>query len=247
METTIGRQRVFLLVALGCIPFVVLIALAMIFYPGGTTVDVTTESYSFFGNFLGDLGRRPLSLSGHLNLISPWLFAAALIAAAAALTIFFIALPRLLGTRGGNSILAWVGSMAGVAAGLCLVGVAVTPVNKFWVLHNQFATWAVEEFTVACVCYLLVTLFAPHYPKRHALAFFLFVVVAMGYLAIYVLGPQLDTPSGQMIGAITQKIVVLAAVVTIAFESWSAYRVAAHPRVLPDASESLTLSSAPSV
>ncbi len=78
METTLGRQHIFMIVTLGCVLCLVLLALAMFYYPGGTFADPTTANYSFFGNFLGDLGRGPLSLSGHLNLVSPWLFALAL-------------------------------------------------------------------------------------------------------------------------------------------------------------------------
>lgn len=246
MEKTIGRQDAFLLVGLGCVLSVVLIALAMFYYPGGTPLDLTTENYSLFTNFLGDLGRRPLSLSGHPNRTSPWLFALALFASGSTLALFFIVFPRLFGARGSTFILEWVGSMAGVAAGICIVGVGLLPVNKYWAVHNQLAIWAGVEFTMACVCYLFVMLRTPHYPKRYAIALGLFVVIMMGYLAIYLFGPQLNTPTGQTVQAITQKIVVLASVATVAFESWGSYRVTMNKQGLLDESKLLTLSSNPS-
>lgn len=245
MRITTGRQQAFLLVALGCVLFVVLVALAMFHYPGGTFVDSTTEGYSLFDNFLGDLGRRPLSLSGHPNRISPLLFALALIIGGSALTLFYIVFPGLFSAGGSDYILEWVGSMAGVAAGVCLIGVALTPVNRYWVTHNQLATWACEAFTVACVSYMVVALRAPHYPRQYALAFLLFVVAVAGYLAIYLFGPQLNTSYGPTTQAITQKLIVLAAVATIAFESWGAYRAAANRYVPSGESEGRTPSSAP--
>ena len=50
------REWVYAAVMVGCIQFVVLTVIAMVFYPGGTHGDPTTKGYSFFRNFFSDLG-----------------------------------------------------------------------------------------------------------------------------------------------------------------------------------------------
>ncbi len=132
--------------------------------------------------------------------------------------------------------------MAGMAAGLCLVGVGLTPVNKNWVEHNQLATWASEEFAVACFCYMVVTLRATHSPKRFAPAFVLTVVTTMGYVAIYLFGPPWNTPVGEMVQATAQKVVVLISIASLTFVSWNACRVGSTKPGLAEVSESLVQS-----
>lgn len=63
-------------VIIGHVQFVVLTAIAMLFYPGGTIWDKTTTSYIFHLNFFSDLGIKT-SLSGIASPVSPIFFAIA--------------------------------------------------------------------------------------------------------------------------------------------------------------------------
>ena len=58
---------------IGSILFVVLIFVAMLFYPGGTHINPNSKGYSFFQNFLSDLGLT-VACSGKENLVSCVLF-----------------------------------------------------------------------------------------------------------------------------------------------------------------------------
>jgi hypothetical protein len=51
-----SRRGIFRLAAGTCVLFIVLMVLAMWFYPGGTAMDPATQVYSFFRNFFSDLG-----------------------------------------------------------------------------------------------------------------------------------------------------------------------------------------------
>ena len=72
MSITTGK----IVVVSGHLQFIVLTAIAMLFYPGGTIWDKTTTSYVFHLNFFSDLGIAT-SLSGADSPISPIFFAVA--------------------------------------------------------------------------------------------------------------------------------------------------------------------------
>ena len=83
------RQTAFQVSMAVCIIFVVLTAVGMLIYPGGTEADHSTAGYSFFQNFFSDLGRTE-AWSGESNPISMGLFIAALSLAGAMLAMFLV-------------------------------------------------------------------------------------------------------------------------------------------------------------
>src|SRR4030065_92850 len=87
------HKHLFTLVIAGCLLFVALTALAMLFYPGGTQTDPAAPGYSFFHNFFSELGLAR-SHAGGPNTISAALFTAALTMAGGGLVLFFLAFPQ---------------------------------------------------------------------------------------------------------------------------------------------------------
>lgn len=221
MRTGMARQRVFELVAMGCILFVVLTALAMLVYPGGTVTDPTTSGYSFFTNFFSDLGRTE-TRSGQPNLVAAVLFFIALTGAGAALIAFFLAFAGYFTRTRLDRVLAWLGTFAGVLAGVCFIGVAFTPANLAGAWHNQFVFAAFEAFTVATIVYFILLLRAPDYPKRYAAVFGVFALLLVLYLGLLFLGPKTRTPEGLLIQATGQKIIVYASIVSVLIQSLGA-------------------------
>jgi hypothetical protein len=65
------------LIVAGHVLFIILTAVAMYFYPGGTTFDRQSHGYSFINNYFSDLGRT-VSLSGANNYLSLVFFTIAL-------------------------------------------------------------------------------------------------------------------------------------------------------------------------
>ena len=90
MNTVSSKQKERIL--LGCIVGFVIYALfnilAMVFYPGGTSIDRDRIGYSFFENFFSDLG-MVRTYSGEPNPLSRLLFASALILVGIVLITFF--------------------------------------------------------------------------------------------------------------------------------------------------------------
>jgi hypothetical membrane protein len=93
------RTRIFDLVVAGCLGFIVLTALAMLVYPGGTASDATTRGYSFFTNFFSDLGRTQ-ARNGEPNTMAASLFFIAFERRRRGVIAFSVAFARFLRARG---------------------------------------------------------------------------------------------------------------------------------------------------
>ncbi len=215
------RQRIFDLIIGGCIFFVALTALAMFFYPGGTASDPTTRGYSFFMNFFSDLGRTQ-ARNGQPNPIAAPLFFISLSGAGVMLIAFFIAFARFFTRPRLDRALAWLGTLAGVIAGTCFIGIAFAPANLASALHNQFVFGAFEAFPLATILYFIALVRAPDYPKHFAAVFGAFAILLLLYLGLLFFGPPLKTPEGVLIQVTGQKIIVYASIVSILIQSLGA-------------------------
>jgi len=215
------RRRAFSWVAVGCVQFVVLTAVAMLVYPGGTITDPTTRGYSFFANFFSELGLTRTHL-GVPNTISFILFFAALNLVGVGLALFFIAFrPFFVGSRAGK-VLSAIGMLFGVISGICFAGVAWTPANLQPTLHGQFVMWAFQAFPVAVILYAIAILLHKSYPKRFAVVFLAFAVLLVLYVVLLTRGPWFTASDGVRVQAMGQKAIVYASIVSILIQSLGA-------------------------
>jgi hypothetical protein len=212
-----------------CVQFVVLTAVAMWAYPGGSAADPSSRGYSFFHNFFSELGLT-VTRGGHANWLSFGLFVVALTVAGLGLVVYFLSAPQFFWRSGLLRLLSILGSLFGVASGLSFIGVAFAPANLQPVWHGRFTLWAFELFLVAAVFYAITTLLKPTYPRLFALVYVAFAALLAGYVGLMMTGPRLDTPHGVMIQAAGQKAIVYAAIVCTFIQSWGAVRL--HERGL---------------
>jgi hypothetical membrane protein len=217
------RQRIFDLIIGGCIFFVALTAMAMLFYPGGTASDPTTRGYSFFTNFFSDLGRTQ-ARNGQPNPVAAVLFFIALSGAGVVLITFFSAFARFFTRPRLDRALAILGTLAGIVAGLCFIGIAFAPANLNSALHTQFVFGAFESFTAATILYFIVSVREPQYRKRFATVFGAFAILLLLYLGLLFFGPTLKTPEGVLIQVTGQKTFVYASIVSILIQALGARR-----------------------
>jgi len=225
LQSAFWRQGVFRLVAIGCILFVLLTAVAMLFYPGGTATDPTTHGYSFFTNFFSELGLTQ-TRTGQPNTVSATLFITALTAAGAALAVFFVAFAQFFVHSTAGKILSGLGAFFGVIAGICFIGVAFTPANLYLRAHGQFVLWAFTAFPIAALFYTAAILQERQYPKRFALAFGAFTILLILYLVLLFTGPSFGTAQGVLVQATGQKAIVYASIISILIEAVGARQVA---------------------
>jgi hypothetical protein len=214
----------FKFVRFSAIQFLILTVVAMFLYPGGTSADPTTIGYSFTENFFSTLGLISAE-NGDANTVSAILFFIALTVAGLGLITFFVAIFPLFWESRVQRILALIGSVFGIFAGVSFIGVAFTPADLFIDAHVQFVLWAFQAFFVAVLCYMIAVLLNRRYPNVYALVYGLFAVLLAIYISLIFTGPGTDTIEGLRIQATGQKLIVYAAIITTLIQSYGAIRL----------------------
>ena len=219
-----GERFCFDLVLVACALFVVLTALAMPFYAGGTSIDAHSTGYHFWLNFFSDLGRTK-ARNGAPNATAALLFQLALSAAGAALALFHLTLARALWrTATARALLADCAiaavAVCGVLAGACFVGVALNTADLASYRHGFYVVWAFRFFLLAALCSGAVISKRPAFPRLLVKSVGVFAALLFAYLLLIWRGPNTDTALGLAIQATSQKIVVYAAVGCVAAQAW---------------------------
>jgi len=223
MKSPFWQKHVYRFVFIGCGLFAVLTVIAMFTYPGGTFTDETTADYNFFYNFFSDLG-RVTAPNGEANTVSMILFFTALTLVGIDLVLFFIAFRSFFTSDQTANWASLIGTIFGVASGLCFVVIAFAPYDVFFDIHIQTVFWAFRTFLVAVGIYAYVIFRQNHYPRKYAWIFIAFTVFLAGYIGLLEFGPEATTTSGLVIQATGQKIIVYISIISVMAQSWAAYR-----------------------
>lgn len=208
----------FLLAMIGCVQFVVLTAVAMWLYPGGTYDDPTTEGYSFFGNYFSDLGLTE-TLLGESNRISSLLFATALALAGICLVLFFMVMPHHFTNRREARLLSVAGSAFGVLSGISYIGVALAPANLSIDTHMTFIYAASVSSFLTAILYAGAILLTEGYANAFAFVFMAFALIIGAFMGLWVAGPE-----DLAIRATGQKIVVYAQTMCMFLQAFGGWR-----------------------
>lgn len=197
--------------------FVVLTALAMLVYPGGTAWDPTTHGHDFWMNYLCDLARAN-ALNGEPNRLGSRLTQAALIALAAGALAFWWSLPRLFPDRKkiGTAIRA-----LGTISFTAMVLVAFLPADRFQTLHPILLSLGILPGLAAAACALFGLKRAP---------FVLGLVALVSCATDFVLyASQLSAEGGGSIWVVIMERVTLLAILSWMFSvAWRLSRQRSH-------------------
>jgi hypothetical protein len=184
------KQKVFLFEILGCIIYVVLIFLAMLFYPGGTPTNPDTQGYSFWENWLSDLGLIK-SHSGENNIVSMIFFTIALTIWGLSLIPFFLALRTLFTEKQIEKILSTIGSFLGIIAAIGLIGIAYTPADILGLLHIIFVYIAYLSLFILGVLYSITLFRSKILPRQYAIVFLIWTVLFFLTLSMGIIGQKI--------------------------------------------------------
>jgi hypothetical protein len=216
-------RQLYLIIAIGCLIFVAFTFIAMLVYPGGSVDNHATRGYSFTHSFLSNLGMLT-SLSGEPNWASAALFFISLSLAGVSLVVFFIIFPRLFQSSCSQRALCLIGSVFGVLAGICFIGIACAPADINRPAHVVFVVWAFRLFPLAVLFYVPVLFIDKHYPKAYAWVFAVFCLMLIGYYLLMTNGPSFTSPEGLVIQVVGQKVIAYASILSIGIQSLGAYR-----------------------
>ena len=216
------RRRLFPLIMAGCGQFFALTLIAMLFYAGGTITNPMAPRYQFFNNFFSDLGMT-LAHNGQSNTLSFLLFTVALSLAGLSLVAFFLLMPTFFRGDTLGLTLARLGTLLGIIAGLCFIGVAFTPANLLIEAHVNFVFGAFGSYFVAVLFYLGAMLKVRVFNWRYLAVFFGFTLILGSYLWLLFGGPQ-EGDMALTIQVTGQKIVAYAALITVFILAYGAYQ-----------------------
>ena len=208
------HDRAFMLVAGSALVFGLCTMAAMLAYPGGTMNDPTTVGYLFGRNFFSDLGIWTAH-NGTPNTTSFALFFSALTLVGLSQVLFFAAFQRQFTASETMRRIATAGSLLGAVAGLCLVGVAMTPADLFLSTHIAFTKWAFRLFPLATLLYAVVMFRSEDFPDRFAWVFAGFAALLVAYLLLLEFGPSPKTDAGLTIQVAGQKAIVFASILSV--------------------------------
>jgi hypothetical protein len=195
----------------GCIVGFVIYALfnilAMVLYPGGTSIDSDRVGYSFFENFFSDLGMAK-TYSGEPNSLSQLLFASALVLVGIVLIIFFLLMVGYFNESKLEKNSSRIGSTAGILAGMACIGIATAPWDLYLNIHLIFVFVLSFVLLVVFISYSIAILSKKTYPNLYAWVFVAYAFFLAAYIGLMMMGPDIETTSGTRIMATGQKILI---------------------------------------
>ena len=195
---------------------------AMAVYPGGTALDPATRGYSLSRNFFSDLGST-VAYGGQPNEPGAMLFVASLAALLVGVAGFLMASYGVF--AGPARSWARVAIALGVLVCIAFSGVALTPEDRFFMAHVQF-TYSGFRIAPGVAAFLAVATFRDtRFPRRAGIVWVLLGAVLCGYLAVLERGPHATSDAGLVTQVVAQKLVTVAAVLALIFQSYHAARI----------------------
>lgn len=199
---------------------------AMLRYPGGTFRDHSTRGYSLAHNFLSDLGMT-VAHNGQPNGLGTVLFVVSLTTLVLAMGGCLAGLVRRYARVPESRTLARAAGVVALVVCASFIGVAATPEDRALSLHITLTRLAFRAFPLVALLMALASRANPAIPRRVTIGWVALTVVLAGYVVMLDFGPSTRTASGLVAQVVAQKIVTVAAVLGIVFQSYEADRHAA--------------------
>jgi hypothetical protein len=204
--------RLAALLRFAAIQYVVLVAGAMLAYPGGTWGDRSTTGYDVARNFLSDLGAIH-AFDGAANYVSACLFATALVTLGTTISAFAWTWRDFAFSRRRARALGQLSAVLGSTCGIAFIGIALAPIDVALRLHNGFVISAFGLLTgyVASLTYVL-------WRNGARVAWHLrYVVVVLAYFALVSYSLGVGPPGGIVMMIVAQKVIVAVSMVFVIY------------------------------
>lgn len=178
------RDFSFLLVIIGIVQYLTLTTIAMFFYPGGNIVNPNAQRYSFFTNFISDLGRTK-SISGKSNITALILYTIAGIFFSISLIIFVIALRDIFKDDEKTKRISNFIMILGIISAIFMVLGYLTP----WDIYGSTHVFCGLVFTATGVLTLLLYAIAILFKKQYSnkMAFLLLFVFSFAVINLLII------------------------------------------------------------
>ena len=193
-----------LFIIFGPAQYIILTAVAMLFYAGGTMIDPLSPGYYFWGNFFSDLG-RVIALSGAPNVVSFTIFTIT----ASILSISFIPFAFVISSYFKSDkkqyLVARIGSLICLTSIIFLIASILTPWDVFDRTHLMFANLFNITGVLGIVFFTIAVLYNKDYPNLYGFVYIALLIIAVIYTIVLISIPKSITVDGLIIQASMQK------------------------------------------
>ena len=193
----------------GIFLFVILNFISMVIYPGGTIIEPETKGYSFFYNFLSNLGESTAK-NGENNIVSAYLFNSSMLILAISYFLFYVSYLRIQLKFNRNKILNFFSLSTIIISLVSFVLVAVFSAdNSTFDIHVFFVKVAFRLLLIHCFVQLFIV-YNSNLSKTMLISSSIFCFVLLLFIIIMEYGPNpfLDNRS-LLIQVSSQKMIVI--------------------------------------
>ena len=203
----------------GIILFITLNVIAMIFYPGGTIIDSTTEGYLFFYNFFSNLGEWT-ARNGQSNQFSAYLFNSSMIILALSYSLFYIAFLRMQVRVSDNSILNFLLIITLIISLIGFVCVAIFSSDpETFDIHLLFVKIGFYSLFSHCIVQYVFIKSIDSFGKLISTITLVFVILLFVFILIMEFGPSpFENNQSLFIHVTSQKIIVSSILIYFFFQ-----------------------------
>ena len=213
------KKWVYLFHMIGCAQYILFTILGMFFYAGGTYLDPSVPGYSFFGNFISDIGRI-VAYSGESNLVAFIFFNFAFFIVGVSLIPSFIVFPGFFKSNRNLKVISIIGSIFGIFTAFCFLGITFAPADINPNGHRFFVYGGFLSGLFPSILFTISIIFKKDYPNRFGINFMVFTVILIGYVILLFAGP-----SNLFIQVTGQKIVLYSFAICLLIHGYGAWKL----------------------
>ncbi len=193
-----------LFIIFGPAQYIILTAVAMLFYAGGTMINPLSPGYYFWGNFFSDLG-RVIALSGAPNVVSFTIFTTTAIILSISFIPFAFVISSYFKSNKKQYLVARIGSLICLTSIVFLIGTILTPWDIFDRTHLMFANLFNLTGVLGIVFFTIAVLYNKNYPNLYGFVYIALLIIAVIYTIVLVSIPKAITLDGLILQASMQK------------------------------------------
>ena len=194
---------------IGIFLFVILNFISMLTYPGGTIIEPDTKGYSFFYNFLSNLGESTAK-NGEDNIVSAYLFNSSMLTLALSYFLFYVSYLRIQLKFNRNKILNFFSFSTIIISLVSFVLVGVFSAdNSTFDIHVFFVKVAFRLLLIHCFIQLFIV-YKSKLSKGMLVSSSIFCFILLLFIIVMEYGPNpfLDNRS-LLIQVSSQKMIVI--------------------------------------
>ncbi len=198
------KKNIYIYGIIGIIQFILLTGIAMIFYAGGTIFNHFLPGYSFWFNYISDLGMT-IAWSGASNLISKVLFSIAILIMSITMFFSFLAMTFLFMRSKKTKWFSIFGTCFALISAIGFIGLVFASEDSNMTIHLLVAAFGYGSIFLTAIFYSIAIFLDKDYPNRYAVALLVMVIALFIFILLILIGPGIQALDWAITYAIPKK------------------------------------------